>query len=141
MRIKHIMSTPVVTVEMDDSLATIKDIFDHTQFHHLLVVERKQLRGVISDRDVFRAISPNLGLASENQRDLATLNKKAHQIMSRNPKFLTVNDSVYDAIDLFNTQVISCIPILDEDQHPVGIISWRDIFSVLAEARKKRLET
>jgi hypothetical protein len=39
------------------------------------------LCGVISDRDLLRALSPYVGTASENARDTATLRKRVHQIM------------------------------------------------------------
>ena len=85
MTIEEIMSTPVVTVEMDDSLRAVKEIFDNSQFHHVLVVESGKLFGVVSDRDLLKAISPNIGTAAELNRDLATLKKKVHQIVTRNP--------------------------------------------------------
>ena len=54
MRIKDIMSTKVVTVEFDDTLASVKEIFDTLKFHHLLVVEKNELFGVVSDRDLLK---------------------------------------------------------------------------------------
>ncbi len=131
MQIKQIMSTPVVTVEMDDSLATIKEIFDHTHFHHLLVVEQARLLGVISDRDLLNALSPYIGTPSEGHRDLATLNRKAHQIMSRQPITLDLQADLQAAVRIFNAHRISCIPIVDAGNQPVGIVSWRDIMRTL----------
>ncbi len=127
MRIEQIMSSPVVTVEMDDRLSEIKHIFDNTCFHHLLVVSGGALVGVISDRDLLRALSPFIGTPSEGHRDIATLNKRAHQIMHRDLVTLGPQNDVQDAVGLFNQHVISCIPIVDEDKAPVGIVSWRDI--------------
>ncbi len=43
MGVEKIMSKTAVTVEMDDSLRTVKEIFDNTRFHHLLVVESGKL--------------------------------------------------------------------------------------------------
>ena len=127
----EIMSKTVVTVEMDDSLAVIKEIFDNTGFHHLLVVESDKLLGVISDRDLLKALSPNIGTLSETVRDLASLNKRAHQIMTRKAVTLGPDAAIVDAIEIFNTHNISCIPVVDEQNKPVGIISWRDILKTL----------
>ncbi len=55
MKIKDIMSVRVVCVEFDDTLATVKHIFDNLKFHHLLVVEDGKLYGIVSDRDLFKA--------------------------------------------------------------------------------------
>lgn len=134
MRVEKIMTQPVVTVDMDDSLAVVKDIFDHTRFHHLLVVESDKLFGVISDRDLLKALSPHIGTITETVIDAATLNKKAHQIMTRKPVTLTPNAEVYDAIDVFNNQNISCIPIVDNEQKLKGVLSWRDILKSLKKS-------
>lgn len=130
------MSTSLVSVSMDDTLSVVKDIFDKNKFHHVLVVESNKLCGVISDRDLLKAISPNIGTASETTKDIATLNKRAHQVLSRKLVTLTPDACVYDAIDLFNNNKISCIPIVDEANKPVGFVSWRDIFKVIKKPKK-----
>jgi acetoin utilization protein AcuB len=127
MSIKQIMSKNVVTVEMDDSLRMVKEIFNNTRFHHLLVVESGKLFGVISDRDLLKALSPNIGTVSETVSDTATLNKRVHQIMTRKPVVLEQNAEIFEAIEIFKNQNISCIPVVDDEYEPVGIISWRDI--------------
>jgi acetoin utilization protein AcuB len=127
MLVKDIMSRDVVTVGLDDTLALVKEIFDHSKFHHLLALEKGELLGVVSDRDLFKALSPNLGTNVETYKDAATLNKRVHQIMSRKPKILREDATLDDAIDLFNQHAVSCIPILSHDDRLVGILSWRDI--------------
>jgi acetoin utilization protein AcuB len=133
MIVQDIMTKRVITVELDDKLATVKDIFEHMHFHHLLVVDEGRLCAVISDRDLLKALSPNLGTSRESYEDIATLNKRVHQIATRNPITLPPDASVQDAVTVFNTHSISCIPIVDGADKAVGILSWRDILRVLAE--------
>jgi len=129
------MSTTIVSVEMDDPLASVKEIFENTRFHHLLVIESGTLVGVISDRDYYEAVGPNLGTIAETRSDAACLNKKVHQIMSRKPVTLYRENTIHDAIDIFNNNIISCIPVLDKTSKPVGVVSWRDIFKVIKHSR------
>lgn len=129
--IKKIMSAKLVTVSLDDKLETVKEIFDNLKFHHLLVVEERKLLGVVSDRDLFKALSPNIGSARETYQDIASLNKRVHQIMTRSPVVLQENATVDDAIHAFNTHSISCLPVVDLNFQPVGIVSWRDILKNL----------
>jgi acetoin utilization protein AcuB len=136
MILEKIMSKRVVTVGLDDSLRVIKEIFDEGKIHHLLVEEQNQLYGVISDRDLWRAISPNLGSSFESLRDTATLNKRAHHIMTRKPITLPREADIFEAIRIFNRHRISCIPIVTSEQHIVGIITWRDIFLLLEADRE-----
>ena len=132
MKIKSLMSTNVVTVKLDDPISKVKEIFEALGFHHLLVVEDKKLFGIISDRDLLKAISPKVDTAAATTQDLATLNKRAHQIMTSKPLFLKEESSVREAINLFNENKISCIPVVNENNNPVGIVSWRDIMRVLS---------
>ncbi|GAB3484536.1 CBS domain-containing protein [Marinomonas epiphytica] len=138
MKINDIMSSPVVTVELDDSLAVVDEIFRNTHFHHLLVVEDSKLLGVLSDRDLLKALSPKLGTAAEKDSDLATLNKKVHQIMSRKPICIGKMDSLYKAVDLLLDNKISCLPVLDEQQKLVGIISWRDLLRAIKRPEQSK---
>jgi acetoin utilization protein AcuB len=136
MTLADIMTTRVVTVEFDDTLATVKEIFDSLRFHHLLVIgSDKKLCGVISDRDLLRAISPHVGTPAETSRDAATLKRRAHQIMTRSPVTLHSHASLADAIQLLLDHRISCIPIVDEGFRAVGIVSWRDILKSLPGSR------
>lgn len=138
MDVGSIMTTRVVTVEMDDRLEVVKQIFDSLNFHHLLVVDdRKKLAGVVSDRDLLKALSPHVGSAMENARDLATLNKRVHQIMSRKLHTLPPDAPLSEAMQLFLEQRISCIPIVNEELKPVGILSWRDVLRALLPAHAR----
>ncbi len=47
--------------------------------------------------------------------------------MTRKPITLKSDARIYDALEIFDQHKISCIPIVDTDNRPVGIISWRDI--------------
>ena len=135
MTLGKIMTARIVTVEMDDRLEVVKEIFDTMKFHHLLVVdEHKQLSGVLSDRDLLRALSPYVGSATETARDLATLNKRVHQIMTRRPITLRQESGIAEAVELLLKNRISCLPIVDDDFKPVGIVSWRDLLRTLASA-------
>ncbi len=131
MNVEEIMSKNLVTVKLDDRLRAVKVIFDNVNIHHLLVVEADKLFGVISDRDMLKALSPNIGTIVEMNRDTITLNKRVHQIMTSEPVTLAPDAEISDAIEIFNNHDISCIPVIDDKNKPVGIISWRDIIKAI----------
>jgi len=126
MQVKNIMSTKVATVVMDTPLEKIAEIFETAHFHHLLVVDNGMLVGVISDRDLLRNLSPFIGTMSESTRDLGTLKKHAHQVMSRNPISVSPSHTLPEAIQLILDHNISCLPVID-GADLVGVITWKDI--------------
>ncbi|MFQ5715353.1 MAG: CBS domain-containing protein [Candidatus Scalinduaceae bacterium] len=127
MKISSIMTRRVVTVEMDDSLQIISEIFHNVKFHHILVVDGQKLVGVISDRDFIKALSPFLDTPTEEERDTTTLNKKAHQIMNRTPITVDAETSIEEASNLLLENNISCLPIISPQGSVEGIVTWKDI--------------
>lgn len=141
MSLANIMSTRVVSVQMDDSLQSLQALFEATGFHHLVVEHDGKVVGIISDRDLLKSISPFVDTVNERHRDRATLDRKAHQIMTREVISLSPHHSIVDAIALFNEQKISCIPIVNEQSQPVGMLSWRDVMQfVQAKVEAKKAE-
>jgi acetoin utilization protein AcuB len=128
---KEYMTTKLVTVEMDDTLATVREIFGNTGFHHLLVVEKGEVLGVLSDRDLLRHLSPYVGTNSETQRDAATLHKHAHQIMTRKPVTLSPESELAEVLEKFRQKDVTCLPVVDARNKVVGIVTWRDMLKLM----------
>ena len=133
MKLSSIMTKDVITVGMDTYLSAICKIFDEKKFHHLLVIEDDGLCGVISDRDMFKALSPFLNTTAEQNRDLWTLKKRAHQIMSRNPITVADDVNVDKAAQLMMRESISCLPVMASDGQIVGIVTRTDLLRAYSE--------
>lgn len=141
MSIERLMSRFPVTVRMDDSLEHVKNIFERERFHHLLVVEDNTLVGVLSDRDLFKALSPRLETASETSKDKACLHRRVHQIMTRELLTLTPEADLTDAIHLLTKHPVSCIPVVNEHNKPLGILTWRDILRIIEQYIHRKNQT
>jgi len=141
MSLTKIMSTNLLTLEMDDDLSKAKAIFEQHNVHHILVLNDKELVGVVTDRDVYKHLSPTIGTKNETPRDHSMLQKKIHLIMNRN--LITAQEEVNlnEAVLLFYDNHISCLPIVNDKMEPVGIISWRDILKVVALQYRQKLAT
>jgi len=143
MTVNSIINREVFTISMDDTVATVRGMFKRFKFHHLLVVENRKLVGVISDRDLLKALNPSLDSLSENPRDLALLNRKAHQIMSLRPITVTKDAPIEEAMKLMVENDISCLPVVSTDGTVEGVVSWKDILRALRETAPtgQRLDT
>ena len=125
-----IMTSRVVTIEMDDSLKVIQDVFRRVKFHHLVVVDEGKIVGIISDRDFFEAISPFVNTLSETNRDRATLEKRAHQIMSHYPVTVLKSCPIEKAAKMMLERGVSCLPVTNSDGMVEGVLTWKDLFKV-----------
>lgn len=127
MKAQDIMVRDVICVNIDARLPEVKAVMQKNGFHHLPVIENDILVGIISDRDLLRMISPFIDSLSEQKRDLETLNHAAHQIMTRQPIAVKADSPIEKIVNWMMQASISCIPVIDEDQHVLGIITWRDL--------------
>ena len=127
MKVSSIMTRGVVTVNMDDSIQTIREILNSFEFHHIPVVDGQKLIGIISDRDLLGELSPFLDTPSQEHRDFAILKKRAHQIMSRILITVNAKTSIEKASNLLMENNISCLPVVSTQDNVEGIVTWKDI--------------
>ncbi len=125
--VNEIMSTNIVSVNADDTLRTIRGIFNRVKFHHLLVLEGKKLLGVISDRDYLKAVSRNVGTQDESLSDQQTLEITAEETMSRDVVAVNGDIKLDTAAQLMLYKGISCLPVADENFNVLGIITLKEI--------------
>jgi len=134
MTVDSIMSRDVVTVAPDTALMDIRRLLHKEGFHHLLVVEADNtLSGVISDRDVLRALSPFLDTYSEEHRDVKTLSQPASEIMRRDPFTVAPDTSTEEAAQILLDNNISSLPVVEENAL-VGIVTTKDLLEYYSNA-------
>ena len=126
--VQDIMTQPVETITMDDSVKHIRDVFEHKNYHHLIVVgDQGECAGVISDRDLLKNISPFIGKPTERTADTFSLQKRAHQIMTRQLVAVRAQTSLRAATRVMLDHRISCLPVVDANKVCIGIVTLRDI--------------
>ena len=127
MYVRDIMTTPVHRVDMDDSMLSVKRLFDRERCHHVVVMRRNRVLGVVSDRDVLKVISPFIGnRMMERSQDLNTLKKRVHQIMSRVLVTIGPDGTVSEAAEKMLSERVSCLPVVDGGGSLQGIVTIRD---------------
>ncbi len=134
--IGSIMSKNVVTVAPDDNLYKIREIFHAAKFHHLIVSGVNQLLGVISDRDLLKQLSPSIGTSKESLEDRKCLEKKAKDIMNREPVAVTRDIDVKSAARLMLSKRVSCLPVATKEGRVEGIVTLRGILKYYIENDK-----
>lgn len=142
MKIEMLMNKKLITLPMDATLGRAKDVFEKKNIHHILITDDEDLlAGVITDRDLYKCTSPTAGTSQETPRDTALMQKKLHQIMARNLITSQAHQSLNEAVLLFYDNHISCLPVVDEKNKAIGIITWRDILKVLALQYRKKMSS
>lgn len=140
MSIEKLMSKNIISLDIDDDLAKAKLAFDEHKIHHLLILNGKELAGIITDRDLYKQLSPHINTRNETPRDSSLLRKKVNLFMSRELVTAPLHTTLNEAVLLFYDNKISCLPIVDDNFAPIGIVTWRDIIKIIAiQYRHKKL--
>ena len=127
MTVAEIMTTKVFTASMDDTLEQIRKTLEQYHCHHIPVVEDNRLVGIVSDRDVLRALSPYADTVGADSQALNTLKKKAHQIMTRRVITISPEDTVEEAATMMLERGFNSMPVLERSGKVVGILTKTDI--------------
>jgi acetoin utilization protein AcuB len=122
-----LMTTNVVTIRQTASVREALKTLEEFDVRHLPVLdERQELVGMLSDRDLLR-----LGRSQD------VLKQPVSEVMSADVLAVTPATDVVEIIDLMAENHIGAVPVLDNDSHLAGIISYVDVLraagKVLAE--------
>ncbi len=129
------MTAPVESITMDHAVHEIRDIFERAHYHHLVVTDKDgTCVGVISDRDLLKNLSPFVGKMAERSADLATLDRRAHQIMTRQLVAARPSTTLRDAARIMIDHKVSCLPVLDAHKNCIGILTLRDVARMMIRA-------
>ncbi|MBZ9611945.1 CBS domain-containing protein [Rheinheimera maricola] len=130
MSIVQIMThrSKLVTTLADANLASLREVFAKARFQHVPVVEQtNRLVGIVSVKDYFRELSPVMDSASDPSIAVFMRSRKVHQVMITPVITLSENSTVKQAAALLLQHNISCLPVVDEHRHLLGLVSWKDI--------------
>jgi len=115
--VASVMTSPVKTVQQDDTLFDAYAILTENHFRHLVVADQHdQLAGVVTLTDMLD------GMGMEYFVDL----KQVATIMAKKLVRVRRDDSLRLVVDLMYRHRISCV-IVVEKWKPVGILTERDI--------------
>lgn len=119
LRVRSIMSEPVQTCSPEDSLHRAAQVLWDNDCGSLPVVNSEgHVEGVLTDRDIcMAAYTKGLPLADMRVQD----------VMSRPAHCCRADDTVERAIALMAEAEVRRIPVVEEDQRLVGIVSLADV--------------
>ncbi len=127
MKVKDLMRTNVVSLQVGDTLGVAEDIMTMGRIRHLPVVNEENLVvGVVSQRDLFRAsISSVLGFDRSKEHEWMG---KIHvrEVMTKEVVTVDAEAGLVDVIDKFISEQIGCLPVADQKGKLVGLLTETD---------------
>ena len=144
MHVEDLMTSKVYTVDPHDMIDRVFFLIHYEKVRHLPVVEKGKVVGMVSDRDMYKALGPksnsNAIETNKSGTELHVVPKKVQNIMRRGVISVTSDTLASDAAGLMADNKIGALPVIDKDKL-VGILSATDIlrvFSKLEHAKELR---
>lgn len=135
MQVRDLMQRSVFTVEPDDPVDRVFFLLHYEKIRHLPVVEDERVVGIVSDRDLYKALGPKSRSTSvtrsKNETLLHVIPRKVRHIMRRGVITITAGASVADAAGLMAARKIGALPVV-EGTKLVGIVTSTDLLAALA---------
>ena len=134
MLVKDFMTPVVVTVREDQSMLEARETMRGKNLNSLPVVDDlKRVRGIITAEDIGKASPSDASTLSRYEANYLLGRLKVKDIMSRSVITVEAEDTVeFVAYKLYKHRV-NALPVVDENNKLVGIISQTDIFRAFVE--------
>jgi len=124
--VRALMSTPVAWIEPDLSLIELATWLEAEAVGAVAVMRGSRLEGVVSERDIVRALSrggdPNEVWVGD--------------VMAEEPVYVDPDESIITVAERMLAEGVRHLPVVSEGQ-VVGVISVRDALRVLADAWRR----
>jgi CBS domain-containing protein/anti-sigma regulatory factor (Ser/Thr protein kinase) len=125
LKIREVMTAAVRTASPEMPLSKVLDILRTNRISGLPVVENEKLAGVLSLEDIVRALQKN------------DLSAPTSQYMTREVVTVANYDSIVKAMSTFTEKGLGRLPVVDENNRVVGMITKGDITRGILVALQK----
>ncbi|MFZ5798981.1 MAG: CBS domain-containing protein [Desulfobulbus sp.] len=132
-KVSNYMSRQVITITQDMGIREAFFLMKTHAIRHLPIVdEKKQLIGIISDRELRR---PNWVDEAHDISHVYYLDNSMHvnDVMIKNVHVLHTYDTLNKAVNLLLDKGIGAAPVLDKTETLVGMLSAIDLLRALQE--------
>lgn len=139
MRVRDLMSTRLVTLNVHADLDLAEGLMSIMRVRHLPVVEGDRLVGLVTHRDLLRASLSSLAAHDPEEEDALKIAIPVREIMHTEVRTIAPDADLREAIRIMERHKFGCLPVV-EDGQLVGIITEAD-FLRLTRVLLDRIES
>jgi CBS domain-containing protein len=118
--VSELMTRPVVTLKETDNLGRIDELLQRQRIRHLPVVRGEQLVGLVTHRDLLRALAHR---GEDGRRDALW----AVDFMQREVATVRPETPLREALSLMLRNKYGCLPVVDARGALAGILTESDL--------------
>ncbi|HAP30585.1 MAG TPA: CBS domain-containing protein [Flavobacteriales bacterium] len=127
--ISKIMSNDIITVNKTQSIREVSDIIEDKNIHHVPVVSRDKVIGILSKVDLQKISFVN----SYDNDGLTTAmydNFNIEQVMTKDVKVVQKSDTIYEVATILSKNEFHSLSVVEEEKL-AGIVTTTDLIKYL----------
>ena len=129
--ISHIMSSELVTVNVNTPLRETRELFKKNNVRHIPVVSGDKLIGILSYTDIMR-ISFGGNFEQDNADEAIFDMLSINQVMKSDVQTVSPDDNIRDIAEILTKVEFHALPVT-EGEKLVGIVTTTDIIQYLVD--------
>jgi len=122
MNLKEAFTRNVVTAQPEETLAAVATRMKEHNVGTMVIVENQRPVGIITDRDLALALGAQ-GISPQ---------AAAHRVMTRHVVAVPEDTGIFAATKYIKDCAVRRLPIVDGEDHVVGLVSMDDLLRFLA---------
>lgn len=131
--VREWMTEPVVSVSEDTTVGAALGAMRARHLRHLCVVRSGELVGIVSDRDIKRALPSPLSGATAGDYEAILDRTQVSKVMTRQPTSIAPEALLRDAVRAMLELKVSALPVIKNEAGLVGIITESDCLRALGD--------
>lgn len=125
MKVLDVMTKVPVTIAAAETVGQADELMSENNIRQIPVVNGRELVGIVTDRDIRSFLSGSV-FSDPEARERA-LGTPVRDVMTTEPIFVSPNDDLEEAVELLIEEKIGGIPVVDEAEGLVGIVTYIDL--------------
>lgn len=133
--VRNIMSTHVISVQLNDSLSEVSRLIKKHHIRHVPVQKEGKLVGIISrtdiDRLTFSALMPGEGDADESVFEMLTIG----HVMTSKPRVVNDETTIHEVATILSKEEFHALPVVAKKDVTtlVGIVTTTDVIKYMLD--------
>ena len=133
-KVRELMTIDPISIDVQARPSEVQQALEGRNFHHVPVIDRGVLVGILSTLDLARASLGAWVEDEDTQKAWMDSTFRIRDLMTWEPEFVRVDDDIRVAADKLSTGSFHSLPVLDSGDRLVGIITSTDILRMVALA-------
>ena len=124
MSLRNLMEKELIACSPKESIKHVAVLMKNNGIGAIVVTEDKKPVGIVTDRDItLRCVAEELDCA----------NTQVEEIMTTGVETITIDEGIFDVIQVMKKSEIRRVPVVDEKGNAVGLLSFGDVYQLLGK--------